>query len=80
MIRELHVYGTVQSLLFTAQEDATNKAQHKGIGTQLMELALAIAGVRGYQRLSVISGVGVRGYYEKLGYVLDGTYMVKNVK
>ncbi len=80
LIRELHVYGTVQSLLFSSQDDTTNKAQHKGIGTQLMELALAIAGVRGYHRLSVISGVGVRGYYEKLGYVLDGTYMVKEVK
>lgn len=80
LIRELHVYGTVQSLLFTSHEDTTNKAQHKGIGTQLMELALAIAGVRGYKRLSVISGIGVRGYYEKLGYVLDGTYMVKETR
>jgi len=31
----------------------------------------------GYGRLSVISGIGVREYYRKLGYVVEGTYMVK---
>ena len=34
--------------------------------------------------LKIISGVGVRKYYEKLGYKLDleekGEYMVKNIK
>ena len=29
------------------------------------------------EKMAVISGVGVRGYYEKRGYVLDGEYMVK---
>jgi histone acetyltransferase (RNA polymerase elongator complex component) len=27
--------------------------------------------------MKIISGVGVRGYYRKIGYRLDGTYMVK---
>lgn len=28
-------------------------------------------------KLAVISGVGTRHYYRKLGYELEGTYMVK---
>lgn len=31
----------------------------------------------GYRRLSVISGIGVKGYYRKLGYSDEGTYVVK---
>ncbi len=58
---------------------ATEKVQHTWIGTQLMNLAYEIAGVRGYKRLSVISGIGVRNRYRKLGYELDGTYMVKKL-
>jgi histone acetyltransferase (RNA polymerase elongator complex component) len=27
----------------------------------------------------VISGVGVRGYYKKLWYTLENTYMVKKI-
>jgi elongator complex protein 3 len=30
-------------------------------------------------RLAVISGVGTRHYYRKLGYRLEGHYMVKDV-
>lgn len=79
MIRELHVYGTVQSLQIQANETPTKHAQHKGYGTQLMELAEQLAASRGYHTLSVISGIGVRGYYAKLGYALEWTYMVKQV-
>ena len=31
----------------------------------------------GSSKLAVISGVGVRKYYYKLGYTLDGPYMSK---
>lgn len=31
----------------------------------------------GSEKLSVILGVGVRSYYRKLGYWLDGFYMSK---
>ena len=27
----------------------------------------------------VISGIGVRGYYEKFGYVLENNYMIKKI-
>ena len=29
------------------------------------------------QKIAVISGIGVRSYYQKLGYELDGVYMSK---
>ena len=33
----------------------------------------------GYLKIAVISGVGVRRYYQKLGYTYENTYMVKNL-
>jgi elongator complex protein 3 len=30
-------------------------------------------------KIAVIAGVGVRPYFEKLGYQLEGGYMVKNI-
>ena len=44
----------------------------------LMEEAERIAREEhGSIKLAVISGVGTRHYYRKLGYELEGTYMVK---
>jgi len=34
----------------------------------------------GSTKLAVISGVGTRNYYAKLGYELEGPYMVKNLE
>jgi len=33
----------------------------------------------GSQKITVISGVGTRNYYRKLGYELDGPYMSKDL-
>ena len=33
----------------------------------------------GSNKISVISGVGTRNYYRKLGYELDGPYMSKSL-
>lgn len=75
IIRELHVYG--QSVkLKEKQEEAS---QHKGIGKFLMKEAEKISKEVGVSKLKVISGVGVREYYRKLGYDLEGNYMVKNL-
>ena len=50
--------------------------QHQGIGTLLMEEAERIAREEhGSRKLAVISGVGVRSYYARLGYKLEGPYM-----
>lgn len=52
----------------------------QGYGTLLMEEAERIA-VKEHRskKLAVISGVGTRHYYRKLGYELEGPYMVKNL-
>ena len=47
----------------------------------LMEEAEKIAWEEhGSHKLAVISGVGTRHYYRKLGYELEKTYMVKYLK
>lgn len=54
------------------------KFQHQGYGTLLMEEAERIARKEhGSRKMAVISGVGVRSYYRRLGYWLDGPYMSK---
>lgn len=64
MIREVHVYG--QSLRFGHSADG--KAQHMGLGKQLIERAVEIANEHGYAKLAVISSVGTREYYRKRGF------------
>lgn len=67
MIREVHVYGQSLGL----GEEVPGRAQHSGLGTQLIERAVDIARERGYRRLAVISAVGTRSYYRQRGF-LDG--------
>ena len=74
LIRELHVYG---ELVHQSEDNTGTQTQHLGIGRLLMATAEKIAWENGYRRCAVISGIGVRGYYQKLGYKLDETYMVK---
>ncbi|KAK3060074.1 Elongator subunit, partial [Coniosporium uncinatum] len=53
---------------------------HQGFGTLLMEEAERIAREEhGSGKIAVISGVGVRSYYARLGYELDGPYMSKDL-
>ncbi|KAK8978146.1 hypothetical protein V6N11_062941 [Hibiscus sabdariffa] len=74
IVRELHVYGTAVPV---HGRDA-DKLQHQGYGTLLMEEAERIAGREHRStKIAVISGVGTRHYYRKLGYELEGPYMVK---
>ncbi|XP_064197140.1 elongator complex protein 3 isoform X2 [Anguilla rostrata] len=74
IVRELHVYGSVVPV---SSRDPS-KFQHQGFGMMLMEEAERIAQEEhGSGKLAVISGVGTRNYYRKMGYVLEGPYMVK---
>ncbi|QRV85934.1 Pol II transcription elongation factor [Ceratobasidium sp. AG-Ba] len=76
IVRELHVYGTAVPV---HGRDPT-KFQHQGFGTLLMEEAERIAREEhGSIKLAVISGVGTRDYYRRLGYELDGPYMSKSL-
>ncbi|KAM7542955.1 hypothetical protein Aperf_G00000016657 [Anoplocephala perfoliata] len=74
IVRELHVYGSAVPI---SAKDPT-KFQHQGFGTLLMEEAERIARYEhGSLKIAVISGVGTRNYYRKMGYELEGPYMVK---
>ncbi|XVF08763.1 hypothetical protein REPUB_Repub07fG0030900 [Reevesia pubescens] len=74
IVRELHVYGTAVPV---HGRDA-DKLQHQGYGTLLMEEAERITRREHRStKIAVISGVGTRHYYRKLGYELEGPYMVK---
>ncbi|MBI3010048.1 MAG: GNAT family N-acetyltransferase, partial [Candidatus Omnitrophica bacterium] len=53
--------------------------QHQGFGQRLLEEAQRIARQQAFQRLAVISGVGAREYYRRLGYELEQTYMIKSL-
>ena len=75
LIRELHVYGAA-----TAIGDAGKNTQHKGVGRKLMAEAEEIAKGEGKDKMVVISGVGAREYYRKLGYARDDCYMIKSLK
>ena len=76
VVRELHVYGSAVPV----HSRDTTKVQHQGYGTLLMEEAERIAREEhGSHKLAVISGVGTRHYYRKLGYQLDGPYMSKTL-
>ena len=76
LVREVHVYGKALSI-----GEEGKDGQHVGIGKKLMKEAERISKENGFGKIAVISGVGVRGYYRKLGYGLggDGVYMVKGL-
>jgi len=73
IIRELHVYGTATAI------GGEGAVQHKGMGKTLMHAAETLAREDGKNKLLVISGVGVRPYYYKLGYQRDGPYVSKHL-
>ena len=81
LVRELHVYGVLQSVNGgKGTRDAA--VQHKGIGKELMMEAERIARYHNRSRLVVIAGEGTRGYYAKLGYKDhpgDGFFMMKYI-
>ncbi|PLX28450.1 tRNA uridine(34) 5-carboxymethylaminomethyl modification radical SAM/GNAT enzyme Elp3 [Candidatus Parcubacteria bacterium] len=74
-IRELHTYGQ----LVDVGKQNKKASQHKGMGKKLVKEAERIAEKNGFEKLAVISGVGVRGYYRKIGYKKRGTYMIKKI-
>jgi len=74
IVRELHVYG--KSLKLGQKEE--NEIQHSGLGKNLMKEAEKISREQfDAKKLLVISAVGTREYYQKLGYSLYGPYMSK---
>ncbi len=76
MIRELHVYGNMTP---HNKNGLNNGYQHRGFGRLLLMEAEKIAKNNNYHKIAVISGVGVRKYYEKFGYKLNNNYMMKEL-
>ena len=75
LIRELHTYGEVVPVGARKKKSS----QHLGLGRQLMAAAEKIAAQQKFAKMAVISGIGVRGYYRKLGYRRQGTYLIKKL-
>jgi len=76
LIRELHVYGAAVKI---GSKGTKKSGQHRGFGKELLQTAENIAKQNKKNKIVVISGVGVRDYYRKLGYEKEGPYMVKNL-
>ena len=76
LIREIKTFGELVPL-----SEKKIAPQHKGLGKRLMKEAERIAVEEfNLHKIAVIAGVGVRGYFRRLGYRLNKSYMVKNVK
>jgi elongator complex protein 3 len=73
VVRELHIYGQAISTGRSVRDDSY---QHRGLGMKLLKEAERIAkGELGADKIAVISAVGTREYYKKLGYQQDGPYV-----
>lgn len=72
LVRELHVYGSMTPVGAPGFE-----WQHMGWGEALMEEAERVAAERGMKRMVVMSALGTREYYVRLGYTRDGVYVSK---
>lgn len=73
-IREIHVYGKAIPL---GEEGII---QHKGMGRELLNEAEKIAKEEfDINKMLIISGIGVKEYFSKLGYNKDGPYMSRTL-
>jgi len=74
IVRELHIYGSV---IEVGTDTLPMSWQHKGLGMKLLLEAEQFGSQIGAEKILVTSGIGVREYYERLGYHLEGPYEVK---
>jgi len=75
IIRELQVFGEQVPI----SKKVKNASQHQSLGKKLVKKAEELSQKAGYHQLAIISGAGVRGYYQRLGYKLVNTYMLKSL-
>ncbi len=75
IVREIHTYGRLRPLI----KEKIASPQHKGLGKKLMKQAEKTALENNLNKVAVISGVGTRNYYRKIGYKLKATYMIKKM-
>jgi elongator complex protein 3 len=75
IIREVHVYGTLVNI----GKESKGEAQHLGLGKKLIKGAEKISEEEGFKKMSVISAIGTRKYYEKRGFRKGERYMNKSL-
>ncbi len=75
IIRELRTVS--QQLPLSVRNDKS--LQHRGLGEGLINRCMEISSDLGKDRLLVMSGVGAREYYRKLGFERIGPYMGKTL-
>ena len=77
VVRELKVLGT--EVPVDASPHGHREYQHRGLGRRLLEAAEESARTAGYRSLFVMSAVGTREYYRKLGYSRTGPWMSRSL-
>ncbi|HUK50434.1 MAG TPA: GNAT family N-acetyltransferase, partial [Terriglobales bacterium] len=75
VVRELHVYGP-EVPVGRRSPDAW---QHAGLGKKLLLAAEQKATDEGANKLLILSALGTKQYYERLGYRHFGPYMSKDL-
>jgi len=77
IVRELHVYGS----LVPVGKHFDKAWQHKGYGNTLLAKAESITREDyNLKKILVISALGTKQYYKRLGYMYDGVYMSKTLE
>ncbi len=74
LVRELHVYGPAQAL-----GQRSLAAQHRGLGTGLLDAAAEIARAAGFRQLAVIAAAGTRPYYRARGFTEGDLYTLRTL-
>jgi len=75
LIREIHVFSSAAQI----GKKSEDSFQHRGLGKSLLSKAEEIAKQNGKDKMVIISGIGAREYFRKLGYKLEGVYMTKEL-
>jgi elongator complex protein 3 len=77
IVRQLQVYGP---LVKVGESPSIGEWQHRGYGRTLIEEGERIAREElDAKKVLILSGLGVRRYYRKLGYTQDGPYISKRL-
>jgi elongator complex protein 3 len=77
VIRELKVLGRELDIGHAPQGAST--LQHRGFGRRLVAEAERTARSEGFERLYVMSAVGTRAYYRRLGFEAAGPHLAKRL-
>lgn len=76
IIREVHVYGQAVPV----GDKKNEHSQHLGLGKKMIDRAKELAKIAGYEKLAVISAIGTREYYQKLGFYQSQYYQLYDLK